>query len=571
MAPAATSDRMQPEATASPALPTPPDQTGLPLTALKRPPRPAPAWAARSRHGTALAVLLTAAVASLAPFPTAQASAAGSTVLAAGAAASDRRTASTTAAAIPATPAATAAGHWEGTIAVPGSPIAVRVDLAAPIGAGDLRQAGGGAWSGTIDIPTQGASHLALTAVEVSGTKVQFTIAGVPGSPAFVGTLAGAALDGTFTQGGASFPFHLGREAVQLPHHPQEPGPPFPYTHREVGYDNGAVHLAGTLTVPPGPRGPFPAVLLITGSGPQNRDEEVFGHKPFLVLADHLTRAGIAVLRVDDRGVGESTGDFAAATTADFATDVQAGVEFLKHQPEVARDRIGLIGHSEGAIIAPLVASGSSDVAFIVLLAGSGVPGSDLLLSQIAAIERAAGSPAATVEKQLELERQVLDLVRTENNPAVLRDMLRPLIRNGFELLTPAEKSALGSNLDGAVENELRASSSPWFRYFIKYDPRFALRLVRVPVLAMGGDRDLQVPAAQNLAEIARALKEAGDKDVTVRQLPGLNHLFQHAPTGSPTEYAGIDETMAPEVLDTITEWILTRFGGAKTAPAGVH
>lgn len=565
----ASFDRLPPEAPASaPSLP------GLP--------RVAPAPEARRRHRTLRGARLIAAIAAVVALAAEAAratdatgsSAPPSTSPAPGSAASISQTHAATA-------PATAAGHWEGTIAVPGSPITVRVDLAQPATGGGPRQApaaaapsgpsGPSGWTGTIDIPAQGASRLPLAAVEVSGAQVRFTIAGVPGTPAFAGTLAGASLDGTFTQGGASFPFHLGREAVQGPRRPQEPKPPFPYAQREVGYDNGAVHLAGTLTVPPGPRGPFPAVLLITGSGQQNRDEEVFGHKPFLVLADHLTRAGIAVLRVDDRGVGESTGDFAGATTADFATDVQAGVDFLAHQPEIARDRIGLLGHSEGGIIAPLVASGSSEVAFIVLLAGSGVPGSDLLPAQIAAIARAGGAPEATVQKQLALERQVLDLVGAENNPAVLRDLLRPLIRGGFEMLTPAEKAELGGNVDGAVENELKATLSPWFRYFVKYDPRPALRHVRVPVLALGGGKDLQVPAAQNLPEIARALKEAGDKDVTVRQMPGLNHLFQHAATGSPAEYGSIEETMDPEVLDLITEWILTRFGGAKPAPAGVH
>lgn len=465
--------------------------------------------------------------------------------------------AATPPAALPTSPAG-AEGHWEGAIDVPGSPLPVLVDLS--------RTGAGGAWTGVIDIPTQGAKQLPLDEVTVAGDKVSFAIRGVPGAPTFDGTLASGAIQGTFTQRGASIPFHLGRQAVQLPRRPQEPKPPFPYVQREVAYDNGAVHLAGTLTLPPGP-GPFPAVLLITGSGPQNRDEEIFGHKPFLVIADHLTRAGIAVLRVDDRGVGGSTGKDAAATTADFTTDVLAGVRFLKAQPEVAKRSIGLLGHSEGGIIAPQAASHSRDVAFIVLLSGTGEPGYDLLLDQIAALARAEGAPEDTVHKQVDLERQALDLVRGEKDEAALRAKLAPIIRAGV-LASPEEKAPRRGDLDAAVEAELRAAVSPWFRYFVSYDPRTALRLVRVPVLALGGDKDVQVPAAKNLVLIEHALREGGDQDVTTRVLPGLNHLFQHAKTGSPAEYGAIEETFAPEALDLVTHWILDRFA---VKPAAAH
>ena len=463
------------------------------------------------------------------------------------------------AAAPPAASPAGAEGHWEGAIDVPGGSLPVLVDLS--------RAGAVGAWTGAIDIPTQGAKQLPLDEVTVAGDKVRFAIRGVPGAPTFDGTLAGGAIQGTFTQGGASIPFHLGRQPVKLPRRAQEPKPPYPYVQREVAYDNGAVHLAGTLTLPPGP-GPFPAVLLITGSGPQNRDEEIFGHKPFLVIADHLTGAGIAVLRVDDRGVGGSTGRDAAATTADFTTDVLAGGRFLKAQPEIAKSSIGLLGHSEGGIIAPQAASRSRDVAFIILLAGTGEPGYDLLLDQIAAMARAEGASEEAVRKQVDLERQALDLVRGEKDEATLRAKLAPLIRAGGEIASPEEKTPRRGTPDAAVEAELRAAVSPWFRYFVSYDPRAALRLVRVPVLALGGDKDVQVPAAKNLVSIEHALREGGDQDVTTHVLPGLNHLFQHAKTGSPAEYGAIEETIAPEALDLVTHWILDRFA---VKPAAAH
>ena len=444
---------------------------------------------------------------------------------------------------------APAAGHWEGAIQVPGHDLLVKVDLSSAEGA----------WKGTIDIPEQSAKAFPLEKVAVDGDHVQFAIAGVPGNPAFDGKLADGKITGTFTQGTASIPFHLGREAVQAARRPQDPVPPFPYQEEEVAYQNGDIHLAGTLTLPPGP-GPFPAVVLITGSGAQNRNEELLGHRPFLVLADHLSRNGIAVLRVDDRGVGGSTGSVSGSTSSDFAGDVLAGVAFLKQHAHIAADRIGLIGHSEGGLIAPLAASRSKDVAFIVMLAGTGVSGYEILPAQVEAIDKASGQPADRARRDADLTRSAMDLVRAEKDEAVLRTKLKTLFEEHSDAIDAGDLKTAGG-LDAYVEQQAKTLSSPWFRYFVDYDPRPALRQVKVPVLALNGELDRQVLPDQNLPAIEQALREGKNPDVTIRRMPGLNHLFQTTTTGSPTEYATIQETLSPTALDVMTHWILERFG----------
>jgi uncharacterized protein len=355
--------------------------------------------------------------------------------------------------------------------------------------------------------------------------------------------------------------------AAAAPARPQEPRLPYPYVVREVGYQSGAIHLAGSLTLPAGP-GPFAAAVLISGSGAQNRDEEMFGHRPFLILADRLTRAGIAVLRVDDRGVGGSTGVNDQATDEDFAGDALAGVHFLATQPEIAKGRIGLIGHSEGGVVAPLAASRSRDVAFVVLLAGTGLPGEAILMHQTQALLLAAHVPDDVVRQRLELERHILGIVREEKSEPVRRDLLRPLLREGLKMATPADIAALGGDAEAVIDSSARTMATPWYRFFVGYDPQPALRKVHVPVLALFGDKDMQVVAAENMPAIAHALRDAGDKDVTIRSLKGLNHMFQDAGTGSPDEYATIEQTMSPEVLDIVTHWILDRFGAPPAAEA---
>jgi pimeloyl-ACP methyl ester carboxylesterase len=337
---------------------------------------------------------------------------------------------------------------------------------------------------------------------------------------------------------------------------PQNPKKPYPYDEIEVSYENklDGIKLTGALTVPRS-KGPFPAVILITGSGPQDRDETILGHKPFLVLADYLTRRGIAVLRVDDRGVGGSTGSLWGSTSADFAEDVLAGVAFLKGRKEINPAQIGLIGHSEGGMIAPMVASRSKDIAFIVSLAGPGVPCDEILYTQSAAGLKLAKTPAETLTLLRTLQDRLFATIRAEKDRAQAEKTFRAAAEEISSKLSKEEKKPA---LD-VVDEQARILLTPWGRYFLDYDPRPALRKVTCPVLALNGAKDVQVDASVNLRAIEAALKEAGNKDVTIRELPGLNHMFQTCQTGAISEYFSIEETLAPVVLETVADWIAKR------------
>jgi pimeloyl-ACP methyl ester carboxylesterase len=436
------------------------------------------------------------------------------------------------------------AGHWEGRLHTPGAGLVVKLDL--------THDADG--WSGTIDIPAQGAKGLPLGHFEQDGANLRFQILEVPGEPTFTGELTDGKLAGVFTQAGATLTFELGRDPIEPPKRPQEPKPPFPYRVEEVRYGHGEISLAATLTVPEG-EGPFPAVLLITGSGPQDRDESLLGHKPFWVIADHLTRAGVAVLRADDRGVGGSKGPAVSqSTSSDFADDALAGVAFLAEHPAIAADRIGVLGHSEGGLVGPLAATRSESIAFVVMLAGPGVPGHEILERQLAAISLANGRDAAFVERQRAAHHQALQRIMAEAPEAGIREALRALVLVQIEGLPNADQAPVDKMTDQAL-----GQFTPWMRHFMQHDPRGPLRALKVPVLVLQGELDLQVLPDQNVPEIEAALEASSSPDVTVRRFEGLNHLFQHATTGAPAEYAQIEETVSPEVLDTIRDWILER------------
>jgi pimeloyl-ACP methyl ester carboxylesterase len=420
-----------------------------------------------------------------------------------------------------------------------------------------------GTYLGTMDSPDQGAKGIPLDEVTVKedAVRLELKIAGL----VYEGKRDkdGKEISGNFKQGGQTFPLTLKKVAkARETRRPQTPRQPYPYDEIEVAYDStqAGIKLAGALTVPRS-GGPFPAVLLISGSGPQDRDETLFGHKPFLVLADHLTRHGIAVLRVDDRGVGGSTGKTSEATSADFAADVLAGVAFLKGRKEIDPSRIGLVGHSEGGIIAPLVAGRSRDVAFIVLLAGTGLPGEEVLYLQGAALLKVAGADAEGLARQKAIQQRIFEVIRAEKDNAVAEKKIRAALDEYLSRLSKEEKMPGLESLAGmsGMDGQVRMALSPWFRHFLDYDPRPALHKVTCPVLALNGDKDMQVPAEVNLKAIAAALKQAGNKDVTTRLLPNLNHLFQTCKTGAVTEYGAIEETMAAVALETIADWILKR------------
>lgn len=479
----------------------------------------------------------------------------------------------------PAPDAAAGVERWKGSIEVAAG---MTLDFTAV-----FRTAADGTVSGVMSIPAQGLKDGALKDITVSGKELKFTL-GIPGAPpaaipVFAATKSddGKSAAGSLSQSGMTIPLKMQRLAEGesddiTPKRPQEPKPPFPYRAEDVSFANpkaDAVTLAGTLTVPEG-KGPFPAVIMVSGSGPQNRDEELLGHKPFAVIADHLTRHGIAVLRYDDRGVGASKGDFATATTLDFAGDAVAAGEFLATRPEIDPKKIGVVGHSEGGLIAPIAAVQSGRIAFIVMLAGPGVPGDEILLKQSDVISRAGGVDEETLRITREGMTKLYALLKSGADTETLRAEMRKLadaqIEAALKNATPQKKAELEqakASIDGQIDQQLAQLQSPWLRTFLSYDPRENLRKVKVPVLALNGQKDMQVDPAQNLPEVEKALREGGNKDVTATELAGLNHLFQHAETGSPAEYQKIEETFAPEALDAMVVWIRARTGLDAAAP----
>ncbi len=444
--------------------------------------------------------------------------------------------------------------RWHGTVDLPGAAeleffVTFVVDSGLP--------------SATISIPAQSARDLPLASVVYTATRIEFTLAVTPAA-VFAADRDDATAVGTLNQG-AEFPLTMERTAEgeaaapAAPNRPQTPQAPFPYESREVSYANPVEGntIAGTLSLPAG-AGPHPAALLITGSGSQDRDETIFEHKPFWVIADHLSRRGIAVLRVDDRGIGGSDGARAGLTSEDFAGDVAAGVAFLRAQSEIDSDSVGLIGHSEGGLIGPMVAADDARIAFVVMLAGPGVNGAELLRVQNEMILRAADMPDEYVARQIELQLSLWDAMTSEVAEEVIDERLDALLDLQLSSV-PAEERAL------AKENAFAAAkaqvTSAWLRFFLAADPAVYLEEVTAPVLALNGTLDLQVSADQNLPAIAAALARGGNTDVATHPLERLNHLFQHATTGQVSEYGAIEETFSAEVLEIMTEWLSARVG----------
>jgi uncharacterized protein len=438
---------------------------------------------------------------------------------------------------------------WEGKLSI-GAGLSLRIVF-------HVGKTAEGTLMAKMDSPDQGARGLKVDAVTLDKSTLSLELKAIKGKYEGKLNAEGTETTGTWTQSGMSFPLNLKRtNKVTELRRPQTPRAPFPYKVVDVSYLNkpGGVTLAGTLTEPDAP-GPFPALILISGSGAQDRDETIFEHKPFLVLADALSRRGVAVLRLDDRGVGGSTGSTSRSTSDDFAGDVLAGIAFLKTRREIDPRHIGLMGHSEGGIIAPMVASRSADVAFIVLLAGTGLPGDEILYLQGQAILKAAGADEKALKQQLDIQKQLFEILRNEKDQKALEAKLQAAVKKVTEKLSESERKALG-NVDALISAQLKMVQTPWFRYFLTYDPRPVLAKVHCPVLALIGEKDLQVPPRENLSQIESTLKAAGNTRVTIKELPGLNHLFQTCKTGAPSEYVQIEETIAPSALIVITEWI---------------
>jgi pimeloyl-ACP methyl ester carboxylesterase len=411
-----------------------------------------------------------------------------------------------------------------------------------------------GQYAATLDSLDQGAMGLPIAVTRFSDNLLHLESPNLRVS--FDGELSkdGNEIFGAFTQG-ATLPLTLKRVArASGLNRPQHPRAPFGYASEEVVVENrtAGVKLAGTLTRPR-TIAPAPAAVLISGSGPQDRDSTLFAHKPFLVIADALTRQGMAVLRMDDRGVGGSSGNLQKSTLDDLAGDALAAVAFLKSRKDIDGAHIGLIGHSEGAVVAPLAASRSKDVAFVVMLAGTGVPGEEVLYRQGELIARSTGADETAISEARELQRRSFAILRAEPQEAAAAARIQAAWAADRDLLPPAARTMIDSQIGALTTAEVRS--------FLFHDPAEVLRKLKQPVLALGGERDVQVPSDQNLPAIRAAFEAGGNPDFSVRELPGLNHLFQKCNTCTVLEYGGLEETFSPEALGIVVEWVTGHAG----------
>ncbi|MDP2037868.1 MAG: alpha/beta hydrolase [Ignavibacteria bacterium] len=409
-----------------------------------------------------------------------------------------------------------------------------------------------------LDSPDQGVLNIQATSTIVTDDSVKIEIKSIMGSYSAAFIKDSAKVRGIFKQAGMALPLELKKiDKVSEVKRPQMPKKPYPYNEEEITFENkeANITLAGTFTFPKD-EGKYPAVVMVTGSGPQDRDESLMNHKPFLVIADYLTRNGIAVLRFDDRGIAKSKGSFTTATSADFATDALAAVEYLKTRKEIDSKKIGIAGHSEGGLIAPMCAVNSSDVSFIVLLAGTGVSGKDVIVLQTELIVRANGAKEEDVQKAKNENIRIFGVVAEDTDSLQMFNKLLAMYNDDISKMSDEEKKK-PENSKESFDRNVKQILSTWFRFFIKYDPRPTLEQVTIPVLALNGGKDLQVDPKQNLPEIEKALKAGGNKNFKTVELPGLNHLFQPAETGSPSEYSKIETTFSEDALKIMKDWIL--------------
>jgi len=440
-------------------------------------------------------------------------------------------------------------GSWLGKLSVG----AVQLRIVFNIGVNDE-----GNYTATMDSPDQGAKDIQMGEVSFADDSLIILAPMLRGD--YKGKMVNdTSFEGTWTQSGISYDLNLVKQNKPFKmNRPQEPQPPYPYNEENITFPSvsGDFKLGGTLTLPEGD-GPFIAAILVSGSGSQNRDEEIFGHKPFKVLADQLSRDGIAVLRYDDRGVGESGGSPVGATSADLATDARSAIEYLLGREDIDNKRIGIIGHSEGGLIALKLAAENDDIAFIVSLAGPGLKGNVILQDQTEHISRLSGVPEETLKQSAEVNNKIYSLLEENQDPAVGIDKINSFVRE-FYINEGEEEETINQVLDN-IKQTINPASYPWLRYFIMSNPADYFHLIKCPVLALNGEKDCQVLAEKNITAIVNGLKDAGHEDVTGKVFPELNHLFQHADTGLPNEYGEIEETMSPEVLEIILHWIRDR------------
>ena len=430
-------------------------------------------------------------------------------------------------------------GTWYGSLKIQGTELPLVFNITNT----------GTTYAATMDSPNQKVFGIPVTTAtfENSTLKIAITNALIE----YEGLLGkDNVIVGNFKQRGTSFTMNLSKEKTEKTAiiRPQEPKKPYSYYSEDVVFENkqAGISLAGTLSLPT-KEGNFPAVILISGSGPQNRDSELLGHKPFLVLSDYLTKNGIAVLRFDDRGTGQSKGNFATATTQDFATDVKAAVTYLKTRKEINQNKIGLIGHSEGGLIAPMVAVGENAVNYIVLLAGPGLRGDKLMLIQKEDTERLMGLSETEITRGKNVVSGLYNLIlNSKTETAKLNENINSYLSEKYK----------NENKPEELQAITQTATNIWFQNLVKLDPAIALEKVKCPVLALNGAKDCQVSAKINTEAIEKSLAKGGNKKVTTKILPNLNHLFQECKTGAFSEYAEIEQTMSPIALQEILNWI---------------
>ena len=424
-------------------------------------------------------------------------------------------------------------GYWKGQIKLGAQELEMAFDIKAT----------DNGFSATLDVPAQGAFDIPVDETVFQENRLNMTMSAMGAT--YFGMLKESRIEGEFTQHGMTFPLNLekgSKEAKQV--RPQDPQPPFDYRIEEVSFTNEKEGntLTGTLTIPKG-KGPFPAMVLVSGSGQQNRDEELMNHRPFWVIADYCTRHGIAVLRYDDRGMGGSTGEVENATSLDFSYDTEAAFDFLRKQKHIDASRVGILGHSEGGIINFMVSARRPEVAFLVSLAGPAVNGIEVLKEQQVAILRASGMTEEMIAFNQNSNKQLFDIVETSNNREEADSLMRQLVKGW------------GYN-EELTEQTVSGMTKPWMYYFLKYDPTEAIVKTNCPALLLNGSKDLQVIASQNLPAYEKIIADYGKTNLTLHELPDLNHLFQHCETGAIEEYATIDETISPEVLEMIVGFV---------------
>ena len=411
-----------------------------------------------------------------------------------------------------------------------------------------------GEYKAYMDSPDQGATDIVIDDVILKEKNITLIISQIGGQYSGEITENGKII-GKWKQGEYEMDFNIERmNEVPEVNRPQEPKPPYNYSEKEIFFKNkkDKILLAGTITIPNG-NGPFPAVVLVSGSGPQDRNEEVFGHKPFLIIADFLSSNGIAVLRYDDRGFGESEGDFSTGTTYDFAEDANAAFEYLQNDPAINKNEIGLIGHSEGGIIVPIVASRNQSVDFIILLAGTGMSLDEVLYKQSEDIMREDNYSEERITMETKYQGRIYTIIKNENDIETKRKELVILYNEYKKELPDDEKDGLTEDV---IDRVVASITTNWFITAINLDPKDYLEKVECPVLALNGEKDIQVYYKDNLENIEKALKKGGNKNYSIKQFPNLNHLFQNAETGAVSEYAMIEESFSEIVLNEMVNWI---------------